>query len=308
MTQLQKVEAAESPKLAAHQDAIFLNPKLFARVDAIYQKRDTLHLDPESRQLLEIYHLQFVQAGAMLAPSDKEKLKDLNKQISTLQTAFEQKLLAAAKAGGLVVANKADLAGLSDDAIAAAAKAAEARGLKGKWVLPLQNTTQQPSLQSLANRATREKLFNNGWTRAEKDDANDTRATISTLAHLRAMKAKLLGYPDYADLCAAGPDGEDARCCREVLSPTHSRRRLPKARREAKVLQAQIDKDGQHFQLKPWDWEPLCGRRCARHNTISTKIRSSPISSSTTCSQNGVFYAANQLYGLTFKERHDLPV
>jgi len=195
---IQKVEATESPKLAAHQDAVFLNGKLFARVNAIYQQRDSLHLDPESRQLLEIYHLQFVHAGANLSDADKTKLKDLNGQISTLETAFQQKLLAAAKAGALVADNKADLAGLSDDAIAAAAKAAEARGLKGKWVIPLQNTTQQPTLQSLADRATREKLFNSGWTRAEKNDANDTRATISTLANLRAVKAKLLGYPNYA--------------------------------------------------------------------------------------------------------------
>ena len=303
---LQKVEATESPKLAAHEDAIFLNGKLFARVNAIYQKRDALHLDPESRQLLEIYHLQFIHAGANLSDADKTKLKDLNGRISTLETAFQQKLLAAAKAGALVVDNKADLAGLSDDAIAAAAKAAEARGLKGKWVIPLQNTTQQPTLQSLANRATREKLFDSGWTRAEKNDANDTRATISTLAKLRAVKAKLLGYPNYAtyvleDQMAKTPQAVETFLA-QLIPATAA-----EARREAKVVQAQIDKDGKHFDLKPWDWNRYAEEvRKAQYDLDEDQIK--PYFELDNVLKNGVFYAANQLYGLTFKERHDLPV
>jgi peptidyl-dipeptidase Dcp len=303
---LEKVEAEEAPKLAAHQDAIFLNAKLFARVDAVYQKRDGLHLDPESRQLLEIYHQQFVHAGAKLSDADKAKLKDLNKQISTLETAFEQKLLAAGKAGALVVDNKADLAGLSDDAIAAAAKAAEARGLKGKWVVPLQNTTQQPALQSLADRAVREKLFNSSWTRAEKGDANDTRATISTLAHLRAVKAKLLGYPNYAayvleDQMAKTPEAVE-KFLAQLIPATAA-----ESRREVKVLQAQIEKDGQHFQLKPWDWNRYAEEvRKAQYDLNEDEIK--PYFELDNVLKNGVFYAANQLYGLTFKERHDLPV
>ena len=214
----------------------------------------------------------------------RTKLKELNKQISTLETAFEQKLLAAAKAGALVVDNKADLAGLSDDAIAAAAKAAEARGLKGKWVLPLQNTTQQPSLQSLANRATREKLFNSGWTRAERNDANDTRATISTLAQLRAEKAKLLGYPNYAayvleDQMAKTPQAVE-RFLAQLIPPTAA-----EARREAKVVQAQIDKDGQAFRPEAVGLESLCRRSAQGQVRSQRRCRSSPISSSTTCSR-----------------------
>jgi len=303
---LQKVEADESPKLAAHQDAIFLNEKLFARVDAVYQKRDQLHLDPESRQLLEIYHQQFVHAGAKLSEADKAKLKDLNKQISTLETAFEQKLLAAAKAGALVVDNKADLAGLSEDQIAAAAKAAEARGLKGKWVLPLQNTTQQPTLQSLADRSVREKLFNHSWTRAEKNDDHDTRATISTLANLRAIKAKLLGYPNYAayvleDQMAKNPQTVE-KFLAQLIPATAA-----ESRREAKVLQAQIDKDGKHFDLKPWDWNRYAEEvRKAQYDLNEDEIK--PYFELDNVLKNGVFYAANRLYGLTFKERHDLPV
>ncbi|HUO93157.1 MAG TPA: M3 family metallopeptidase [Rhizomicrobium sp.] len=303
---LQKVEASEAPKLAAHQDAIFLNPKLFARVDAVYQKRDSLHLDPESRQLLDVYYRQFVHAGAKLSEADKAKLKDLNKQISTLETAFEQKLLAAAKDGALVIDNKADLAGLSDDAIAAAAKTAEGRGLKGKWVIPLQNTTQQPALQSLANRDVRERLFHNSWTRAERGDANDTRATISTLANLRAIKAKLIGYPNYAayvleDQMAKTPEAVE-KFLAQLIPPTAA-----ESRREAKIVQAQIDKDGQHFQLKPWDWERYAEEvRKAQYDLDEDEIK--PYFEVNNVLEKGVFYAANQLYGVTFKERHDLPV
>jgi peptidyl-dipeptidase Dcp len=303
---LQKVETVEAPALAAHQDAIFLNERLFARVDALYQKRDQLKLDPESRQLLEVYHQQFVHAGAKLSAADKAKLKDLNKQISTLETAFEQKLLAAAKAGALVVDKKDDLAGLGDDGIAAAAKAAEGRKLNGKWVLPLQNTTQQPALQSLSNRAVRQKLFESAWTRAERGDANDTRATISSLAQLRATKAKLLGFPNYAayvleDQMAKTPDAVE-KFLGQLIPAT-----AEEARREAKVLQAQIDKTGGHFQLKPWDWNFYAEQvRKAQYDLDENEIK--PYFELDNVLKNGVFFAANQLYGLTFKERKDIPV
>jgi peptidyl-dipeptidase Dcp len=303
---LQKVEADEAPRLAAHQDAIFLNDKLFARVDAIYQKRDALKLDSESRQLLEVYYRQFVHAGAKLSEADKAKLRELNKQISTLETAFQQKLLAAAKTGGLVVDKKVDLAGLSEDTVAAAAKGAEARGLKGKWIIPLQNTTQQPALQSLANRDTRAKLFNNGWTRAERGDANDTRATISSLAQLRATKAKLLGFPNYAsyvleDQMAKTPDAVE-KFLTQLIPATAA-----EGRREAAVIQAQINKDGPRFDLKPWDWNRYAEQvRKAQYDLDDNAIR--PYFELNNVLQNGVFYAANRLYGVTFKERKDIPV
>ena len=208
---LDKVQTAEAPKLAAHQDAIFLNPKLFARVKAVYDQRANLKLDPESLQLLNVSYMQFVHAGANLSDADKAKLREINKQDAALETQFQQKLIAGAKAGALVVDDKTQLAGLTDDEIATAAQAAETRGLKGKFVIPLQNTTQQPALTSLTKRATREKLFDNSWRRTEKGDANDTRAIIAEIAQLRAQKAKLLGYPNYAayalyDQMAKTPD------------------------------------------------------------------------------------------------------
>jgi len=303
---IQKVEADEAPKFAAHQDAIFLNPKLFARVEAIYEKRDALHLDQESAMLLEVYHQQFVHAGARLSDADKAKLRDLNGKISTLETAFQQKLLAAAKAGALVVDNKSDLAGLGDDTIAAAAKGAEARKLNGKWVIPLQNTTQQPVLQSLTNRSVRQKLFESGWRRAEKGDANDTRDTISNLAKLRAEKAQLLGHPNYAsyileDQMAKTPDAVEKFMAQLIPATT------AEEHREASVLQAQVDKEGAHFDLKPWDWERYAEQvRKAQYDLDEKEVK--PYFELRNVLENGVFYAANQLYGVTFKARKDIPV
>ncbi len=303
---MQAIDATEAPKLAAHQDAIFLNPKLFARVKAVYDKRDSLKLDPEALQLVKVYYQQFVHAGANLSDPDKTKLRALNEQLSTLETAFEKKLLAATKAGALVVDDKAKLAGLSDSAIAAAAQAASGRGLKGKWVLPLQNTTQQPALASLSDRATREALFNNSWTRAEKGDGNDTSDTIATLAQLRAQKAQLLGFPNYAayvleDQMANTPDKVEKFMAQ--LGPAT----VAEAAIEAKDIQAVIDKSGQHFELKPWDWELYSEQvRKAKYDLDENEIK--PYFELNNVLQNGVFYAANQLYGITFKERKDLPV
>jgi peptidyl-dipeptidase Dcp len=303
---LDKAQTAEAPKLAAHQDAIFLNPKLFARVKAIYRSPDAEKLDPESRQLLKVYYMQFVHAGALLIDADKERLRELNKRDATLQTSFQQKLVAAAKAGGLVIDNKADLAGLTPQEIAAAGQAAKARKLSGKYVLPLQNTTQQPALTSLTNRAVRQKLFEHSWTRAEKGDANDTRAIISELAQLRAEKAKLLGYPNYAayvlyDQMANTPKAV-LDFMNQLVGPVAA-----KSKEEAKDVQAAIEKSGEHFEVKPWDWEHYSEQvRKAKYDVDENAVK--PYFELNSVLQNGVFYAANKLYGITFKERKDIPV
>ncbi|HEX3674208.1 MAG TPA: peptidyl-dipeptidase Dcp [Rhizomicrobium sp.] len=303
---LDKVQTAVSPELASHNDAIYLNPKLFARVKTVYDQRDTLKLDPESLQLLKIYYQQFVHGGANLSDADKAKLREINKTDASLETLFQQKLLAGTKAGALVVDNKAALAGLSDTEIAGAAKAAEDRGLKGKFLIPLQNTTQQPALSSLADRDTREKLFNASWTRTEKGDANDTRATISEIAQLRAQKAKLLGYKSYADYVlfdqmAKTPEAVEA-FIGQLTPPTAT-----KAADEATQIQAMIDKSGKHFDLKPWDWERYSDMvRKAKYDLDDNELK--PYFELNRVLKDGVFYAANQLYGITFKERHDIPV
>ncbi|HEU4952454.1 MAG TPA: peptidyl-dipeptidase Dcp [Holophagaceae bacterium] len=303
---LQKVQEAMAPKLAAHSDAIYLNEKLFQRVKAIYDQRAKLKLSPEARRLVEVDYQQFVKAGANLSEADKASLKKLNEEESTLAAQFTNKLLAAAKDNALVVDDKAKLAGLSDAEIEAAARAAEARGLKGKWVLPLQNTTQQPALQDLSDRATREALFNASWTRAEKGDADDTRAIIERLAQLRAEKAKLLGFPNYAawqlsDQMAKTPQA--ALTFLRNLVPAATAR----ATAEAKDIQAMIDAQQGGFKLEAWDWERYAEQvRKAKYDLDESQVK--PYFELDRVLKDGVFYAANQLYGLTFKERHDLPV
>src|SRR6185437_6349461 len=255
---LQKVQETEAPKLAAHQDAIYLNDKLFQRVEAVYNQRDTLKLDPESARLVEVVYRNFVHAGAKLSDADKTKLKAMNQEASTLSTAFTNKLLAATKAAAPVFSDKSKLAGLSDAELAAALQAGKDRKEDGKYVLTLQNTTQQPELQDLSDRATRQQLFEASWNRAEQGDANDTRKTIERLAQLRAQEAALLGYPNYAawkldDQMAKAP--ATAMDFMDKLAPAA----VARARREAADIQAQIDKDQKAlkqpvFKLQPWDW------------------------------------------------------
>lgn len=303
---LDKIQAAEAPALAAHQDAIFLNPKLFARVKAVYEKRDTLKSDPEAVQLATVYYQQFVHAGANLSDAGKTRLREMNKKLATLETAFQQKLLAGTKAGALVISDKSKLAGLSDAEIANAAHAAEQRGLKGKWVIPLQNTTQQPLLTDLADGQTRKELFDASWTRDEKGDANDTRATIEEIAQLRAEKANLLGYPNYATYTLYNQMAKTPEAVEKFLGqlegPTAT-----KAADEARQIQEAIDKDGKHFDLKPWDWQRYSDRvRKAKYDLDQEQLK--PYFELNRVLKDGVFYAATQLYGITFKERHDIPV
>ncbi|GGY32734.1 dipeptidyl carboxypeptidase II [Rhodanobacter panaciterrae] len=309
---LQKVQEDEAPKLAAHQDAIYLDSKLFQRVETIYNQRDTLKLDLESARLVEVVYKDFVHAGAKLSDADKAKLKDLNKEESTLSTAFTNKLLAATKDAAPVLDDKAKLAGLSDAELAAATQAGKDRKLAdGKYVLTLQNTTQQPELQDLSDRDTREALFNASWNRAEKGDANDTRKTIERLAQIRAEQAKLIGFPNYAawkldDQMAKTP--ETAMSFMDKLAPAA----VARAKREAADIQAQIDKDQAalkqpSFKLAPWDWNRYAEEvRKAKYDLDESQIK--PYFELDNVLQNGVFYVANQLYGLTFKERHDIPV
>jgi len=303
---LQKVQEDTAAPLQATQDAITLNPKLFARIETLYSQRASLKLDPEQAKLLDYYYTEAVLAGAKLSDADKDKLKKLNGEEADLTTKFQNQLLAATKAGGVVISDKAELAGLNDDQIGGLARAAESRGLKGKWVIPLQNTTQQPLLQYLTNRATREKLFKASWMRTEHGDANDTRATILKLAQVRAEKAKLLGHGSYAawklqDQMAKTPAAVD-KFLGQLIPAAAARARL-----EAADIQAMIDKEHGGFKLEPWDWELYAEKvRKAKYDLDADQVR--PYFELNHVLLDGVFYAANQLYGITFKERHDLPV
>jgi peptidyl-dipeptidase Dcp len=302
---LQKVKTIEAPKLAAHRDFIFLNPKLFTRVEAIYKQRATLQLDPESLRLVEHYHDDFVHAGANLSEADKSELRKLNEEISSLSDAFTNKLLAATKEGAYVTTDRVALAGLSEARIAAAAQAAKNRQLEG-FVIPLQNTTQQPDLVLLSNRATRQAIFERSWNRTERGDANDTRDGIAHIAQLRAQKAKLLGYSSFAawkleDQMAKTPQA--ALQFMDAIVPAAT----GKAAGEAKDIQNVIDIQKGGFQLQPWDWDFYAEQvRKARYDLDDAQVK--PYFELDNVLENGVFYAANQLYGITFKERHDIPV
>ena len=303
--ELQKVRSAIAPQLAAHSDSIYLNPKLFQRVKAIYDQRTSLQLDPESLRLVQVTYDHFVHAGANLSEADKAQLKKLNEELASLSTEFSNKLLAATKDGAYVTPDKAALAGLSDAQIAAAGEAAKARKADG-YVIPLQNTTQQPDLVSLTNRTTRQSLFDNSWNRAEKGDANDTRNDIARIAQLRAQKAKLLGYPNFAawkleDQMAKTPEAA-LNFMDQLVGPATA-----KAATEAKDIQGVIDAQKGGFTVQPWDWEFYSEQvRKARYDIDESQVK--PYFELNNVLQNGVFYAANQLYGITFKERHDIPV
>ena len=303
--ELQKVQEYEAPRLAAHSDAIFLNAKLFARVKTIYEGRNSLHLDPESLRLVEYDYQQFVKAGANLSDGDKAKLKKLNEEESTLSTDFMNKLLAATKAGAYFTADKAALAGLSDAQMTTAADAAKA-GKREGWLIAQQNTTQQPDLTYLSNRDTRKAIFDNSWNRTERGDANDTRATIARLAQIRAQKGALMGFPNFAawnltDQMAKTP--EAAIQFVDALVPAATAR----AGREGKDIQALIDAQHGGFKLEPWDWEFYAEQvRKAKYDLDDSQIK--PYFELDSVLQNGVFYAAHELYGLSFKERHDIPV
>jgi peptidyl-dipeptidase Dcp len=303
---LQKVQREEAPKLAAHRDAIYLDAKLYARVKTLYDRRATLGLDAESTRLIERYHRNFVRAGAELSAADQDKLRELNKEQSTLSTAFRDKVLAGTKAGALVADDKSELAGLSDADLAAAAELAKARKLDGKYVVALQNTTQQPAQESLTDRAAREKLFKSSVDRTEHADANDTREIVQRLAQLRAEKAKLLGYPNYA---AYGVEDQMAKTPGHAikLMTDMAPAAVAKAKGEAAKMQALIKRQHGKFQLAPWDWQFYS----AQVRKDEFKLDDAEIKQYFELDRvlkDGVFFAANKLYGVTFVERHDIPV
>jgi len=302
---LEQAKTDLAPKLAAHRDAIFLNAKLFARVSAVYQARSSKSLDPESVRLVEFAYDQFVHSGANLSDAQKAQLKTLNEEASTLSNAFTTKLLAANKNAAYATGTPAELAGLSEAQIAAAAQAAQARGAAG-YVLSLQNTTQQPALAALSVRATREAIFANSWNRSERGDANDTRATIARLAQLRAQRAQLLGYPSHAawkleDQMAKTPQA--ALDFMNALVPLAT----AKAASEGKDIQAAIASQGGGFAAEPWDWGFYAEQvRKSKFDLDDATVK--PYFELNNVLENGVFYAAARLYGISFKERKDVPV
>jgi len=294
------------PKLQAHRDSIMLNAKLFGRVKAVYDSRATLKLDGNSAFLLEQTYKQFVHAGAALSDADKAKQQALNQQLTKLSTSFQQKLLAATAGGAAVLDDKSKLAGLDDAAIAAASEAGKSRGHAGKYVIPLRNTTQQPVLAKLTDRGVRAQILAASEQRGDRDGPDDLRGLVAQMAQLRAQQAKLLGFPDFAAYTLENQMAKTPEAAMKLLDSL-----VPgatgKARGEAADMQAIIDKQGGGFQLTASDWPFYSEKvRAAKYDLDEAQTR--PYFEIGRVLRDGVFFAANKLYGVTFKERHDLPL
>src|SRR6195256_1559310 len=302
----QKIETELAPKLSAHHDAILLNSKLFGRIQELYSNREKLGLDPESSYLLERYYKDFVRAGAKLSDPDKEKLKRINAELATLQTRFDQNVLEEKNASSIVVDRREDLAGLSDNQIAAASAAANDEHKEGKFVLRLQNTTGQPVVGSLQNRALRERIMQTSLSRNSKGGPFDTRKIVIRTAQLRAERAKLLGYENHAAYQLEDQTAKDVSTVNKLLANL-TVPAVANARREAADMQKVVDQEKGGFQIASWDWDFYSEKvRKARYQFDESDVR--PYYELNHVLVDGVFFAAGKLYGLTFKERHDLPV
>ncbi len=308
---LQEIEQEIAPQLAAHRDAIYLDSELYARVRSLYQQRETLQLDPESLRLLERYHQSFVRAGARLNDDEKTQLRELNETLSTLTTQFQQNLLKDTNASMVVTDRRDDLLGLSADAIAAAAETAKANGQAGQWALTLQLPTGQPALASLQNRELRERLYLASSERGNNGNEFDNKEVVAQIAALRAQRAALLGYPTHAAYQLEDQTAATTAAVSELLD-----RLVPaavaNARAEAADLQQRINAEAKlagrkPFTLAAWDWAYYAEQvRKARFDFDESQLR--PYFELNRVLQDGVFYFAGQLYGLSFKERKDLPV
>ena len=304
---LDAIDTATAPKLAAMRDQITLDPLLFARVKSLYDHRASLNLAADQLQVLTLQYDAMVHNGANLSDADKATLTSINGELSKLTTDFSQRLTKGTKDGALVITDKTKLAGMSDADIAAAAKNAADRKLPlGSYVLALQNTTQQPLLASLTDRATRQALFEHSYNRSERGDANDTRGLVQKIALLRAQKAKLLGFPDYASFTLYDQMAKTPANAIGLLS-----RMLPAIgaaqRRDAGALNQLIKAQGGKFTVTPADWD-FYSERLRKQKFDLDEGQIKPYLEIHNVLENGVFYAANQLYGLTFKKRTDIPV
>lgn len=304
--EMEEIRSEMAPKLSAHNDQIRLNSKLFERVKAIYEKRDSLELDPESLRLIEENYKDFIRAGAQLSDTDKDKLKAMNAELATLQTTFSQNVMNEANASAVLVDSREELAGMSDTKIKAAAEAAKARDMDGKYLIALLNTSQQPPLASLEDRALRQRIMEVSLARNSNGGDYDNRETLTRVAKLRAQRAQLMGYENHA---AYGLENQTARTTEAVnkrlagLAPPA----VANAKREAADMQTLINAEGGDFQLASWDWDFYAEKvRKQRYDFDASQLR--PYFEMDNVLQKGVFYAAEQVFGLTFKERHDLPV
>ena len=304
--EMEKIRSEMAPKLSAHSDQILLNGKLFHRVKTIYEQRDQLGLDAESKRLVEKYYTDFIRSGANLSSEEKESLKKINGEMAVLQTTFSQNVLKEVNALAVVVDSKDELDGLSDAAIEAAANEAKSRELDGKYVLTLRNTSGQPPMASLTNRALRERIHKTSLSRGSRGSDFDNRDILANVIKLRAEKAQLMGYDNHAAYSLENQTAQTPKAVNERLSSL-APKAVANANKEATDLQKMIDAEDGSFKLASWDWDFYTEKvRADRYNFDASQLK--PYFEMDNVLQNGVFYAATQLFGITFKERFDLPV
>ena len=302
---LKALDKEMAPKLSAHGDAIRLNPKLYARIKSLYDKRTKLKLDAESVYLLERYHTDFVRAGAKLSNANKEKLKAYNSELASLQTSFAQNVLNESNASALIVDTRAELAGMSDKQIDAAAAEAKKRGMDGKFAIPVVNTTQQAGLSILTHRATREKLLAASLGRGARGGEFDNTEEVLKIAKLRAERAALLGYPNHAAYMLEDQTAKNTKAVNSLLAE-FARPAVNNAKKEAAEIQAVIDAEKGGFQLAAHDWAFYSDKvRAQRYAFDAAQLR--PYFELNRVLVDGVFFAATKEFGITFKERKDLP-
>jgi peptidyl-dipeptidase Dcp len=301
---LRDLEAAVAPRLAAHRDAIRLDGRLFARIEALHARRHELGLDLEQQRLLERYHRDHVRAGAALDGSHQERLRELNEELSRLSAAFKSHLLADTNDAALHVVDEAELEGLPAERVASAREAAVARGLDG-WLLTLVLPTQQPVLASLRRRDVRERLHLASVTRGGRGNEHDTRSTLVRMAALRAERAALLGFPDHAAYVVADQTAGTLDAVTEMLAALVGPA-VENAHAEAAELEQLLVEDGEAAPLRPWDWAYYAERvRQRRFEVDADAVR--PWFRLEDVVEHGIFHAAYELYGLRFQHRHDLP-
>ena len=306
----EKLRSDYAPKFSAHRDAITLNPKLFARIKTLYDGRTGMGVDDQGVRLVERYYDDFVRAGAALSEEDKARIREINTEASKLGTQFSQNVLAEVNDSAVAVDSVEQLKGLSDEQIASAAEAAKSRDLEGKYVIALLNTTGQPPLAQLEDRALREKIFKASIARGSRGNQWDNTGIVSKVVALRDEKAKLLGFPNHAAFILADETAKTTDNVNRMLGQL-APAAVANAKREAADLQAMIDAEQQAkgeptFQLEPWDWSFYSEKvRQAKFAFDESQLK--PYFEMKNVLENGVFYAATELYGITFKERTDLP-
>nr|WP_156412779.1 M3 family metallopeptidase [Pseudohongiella spirulinae] len=304
--ELQQIQREISPRLSAHNDTINLNAELFSRLQHVYQQRNELNLDAESMRLLERYHTRFVRSGALLTEEQKTQLRDINSELASLGTAFSQNVLAEVNDSALLVNSREQLAGLSESQIQSAAQAAQMRGHDGQYLITLLNTSNQPILSSLSNRDLREQIHTASLQRGIRGNDYDTRKIVARTLRLRAERARLLGYDTHADYILSEQTAGSAAAVNEMLNDIVPVA-VANARAEGEAIQEMINaSESEPFELAAWDWSYYAEKvRAERYAFDESEVR--PYFELTNVLTNGVFYAAEQVYGLTFKHRDDLP-